>query len=342
MPAKKKVDSAAAVEEPVIAVKQKREKKTSKHKVVAVITADGIQGTFQNETKRPLIAHLPIHSSEIQFNDQPFVYDPRPPGAFEAFDASEIDPFATEASYENAPKESVEEIHTEIKTQQSNQSHTQSSQNQNQSQSQKQQQRKEYGPSTLLVQFANTKQTHELPEQSDLACFWCCETFESRPCVIPIRVIESVWQVYGNFCCPQCAMAYLMSEILDTHMRWERIALLNRLYAKNVNGRLYPAPSRESLERFGGPVSIEDFRNMCEGQKIRVDIHMPPMVSILASMDTKPIDFYETPLRNTFASPYQYTPTIVNETTNGLKLKRNKPLKDKESTLDACLNITRA
>jgi hypothetical protein len=48
--------------------KPKREKKSSKHQVVAVITPDGIQGTFQPDVRRPLIAHLPIHSSEIQFH----------------------------------------------------------------------------------------------------------------------------------------------------------------------------------------------------------------------------------------------------------------------------------
>ena len=52
------------------------------------------------------------------------------------------------------------------------------------------------------------------------------------------------------------------------------------------------------------------------------------MVSLLATMDTKPIDFYEQGERN--ASEYN----------NSLRLKRTKPLKEIENTLDACLNIT--
>ena len=86
-------------------------------------------------------------------------------------------------------------------------------------------------------------------------------------------------------------MAYLLSELMDTHVRWERIALLNRLYGKECGGRVYPAPSRESLIRFGGPLNKDEFHEICDSQRLRVDIHMPPMVSILASMDTKPIDF---------------------------------------------------
>jgi hypothetical protein len=200
--------------------------------------------------------------------------------------------------------------------------------------------RKEYGPTTLLVQFANTKQTQELPKESSAVCFWCCDKFGGSPCVIPTRISDDVWHVYGNYCTPQCAMAYLMSEILDTHTRWERIALLNRLYSDSTNGRIYPAPARETLSKFGGPISIEDHRAMCDAQRVRVDVHMPPMVSILASMDTKPIDFYETPLRNTFASPHQYVRQATHDEPTGLKLKRTKPLKDKESTLDNCFPIT--
>jgi hypothetical protein len=321
--------------------KAKREtKKSTKHKVVAVVTPDGIQGSFQSETKRPLIAHLPIHSNDVQFHDQPFVYDPRPPPAnVEAFNQGDVDPFSEEATYEPAPKHDDVEI-VNVKKSSGKDSNTIEEKISISSQITPQVSRKEYGPTTLLVQFENTKHTQELPLETDLACFWCCDSFKGRPCVIPIRIIESTWHVYGNFCTPQCCMAYLLSELLDTHTRWERISLLNRLYRTNTNGRIYPAPSRESLQRFGGPIVIDDFRAICNSQRVRVDVHLPPMVSILASMDTKPIDFYETPLRNTFASPYQYAPVKTSDEHQPLKLKRSKPLKDKESTLDACLNIT--
>jgi hypothetical protein len=323
-------------------VKGKREsKKPTKHKVVAVVTNDGIQGSFQSETRRPLIAHLPIHSNDVQFHDQPFVYDPRPPPAnVEAYNQGDVDPFSEEATYEPAPKNEANDILVTEK-EPAPKENTNRVEEKVPSQIQPSQvSRKEYGPTTLLVQFANTKHTQELPSETDLACFWCCDSFKGRPCVIPIRIVDSVWHVYGNFCTPQCCMAYLLSELLDTHTRWERISLLNRLYRMNTNGRIYPAPSRESLQRFGGPISIDDFRALCQSQRVRVDVHLPPMVSILASMDTKPIDFYETPLRNTFASPYQYAPVKQSDEQQPLKLKRSKPLKDKESTLDACLNIT--
>jgi hypothetical protein len=328
---------------PVVSVKGKREKKTTKHKVVAVVTPDGIQGSFQSDVRRPLIVSLPIHSNDVSFENQPFIYNPNVPEDYDAYNANVTDPFAEESTYEKAPdNEGVQKTEISTKAEASGCSSTlvqpvsvapapvsvAASVV-----------RKEYGPTTLLVQFSSTKQSKELPADSSLSCFWCCESFSGRPCVIPMRIVESVWNVYGNFCLPQCAMAYLLSEILDTHTRWERIALLNRLYGGQCNGRIYPAPSRESLQRFGGPICVDEFRNMCESQRIRVDVHMPPIVSILSSMDTKPIDFYETPLRNTFASPYAMQVQRATDEPQGLKLRRTKPLKDKESTLDACLNI---
>jgi hypothetical protein len=327
--------------------KAKREKKTTKHKVVAVVTADGIQGAFQNETRRPLIVSLPIHSSDIQFHDQLFTYDPRPPTTYEAFNADITDPFAEESTYEKVPQgDQILDSKTAHQEKEIDSSTYQTTTTIVQFDEQKENHvaashpvshpRTEYGPTTLLVQFSSTKQTHELPSESSLGCFWCCETFSGRPCVIPTRVLENIWHVYGNFCTPQCGMAYLLSEILDTHTRWERIALLHRLYGAQCAGKVYPAPSREVLQRFGGPVNGVDFRAICEGQRVRVDIAQPPMVSILASMDTKPIDFYETPLRNTFTPPSMYQTTRSSEEPKSLTLKRTKPLKDRESTLDSC------
>lgn len=328
MPPRKKVKSEEEVKDKV---ETKKEKKVSKHKVVAIITPEGIQGNFQSDVKRPLIAHLPIHSSEVQFHDQPFIYDPRPPGPFEAFDASEIDPFAEQSTFEALPKEGIVENTVEVVEsiqKEEPKKNTVVSSHSN---------RKEYGPTSLLVQYSSTKHTQQLPDFTDLACFWCCDTFQGRPCVIPLKIVDGVWNVYGNFCTPQCCMSYLLSETIDTHTRWERIALLNRLYGGSTCGRIYPAPNRECLQRFGGPISLQEFREISESQRIRVDIQLPPMVSILASMDTKPIDFYETSLRNTAANPYVNTRTT--EESQSLKLKRSKPLKDKESTLDSCLQI---
>ena len=80
-------------------------------------------------------------------------------------------------------------------------------------------------------------------------------------------------------------------------------------------------------------MSIDVFRATMREKKVRVDLHMPPMVSILGSIDTKPIDFFETNQKNGLPALPQRP---VEE---GLRLKRSKPLKERESTLDTVMNI---
>ena len=122
-------------------------------------------------------------------------------------------------------------------------------------------------------------------------------------------------------------------------MRWERMSLLHRMY-KSV-GRLYPAPPRESLKAYGGVYSIEEFRKIIGENRIRVDIQVPPMVSILGTLDTKPIDFYDSSLQNTFTQGFSMDRFKAwSEQGGALRLKRSKPLKDHESTLDACIQIS--
>ena len=69
-------------------VEQPQTKKRNKKQfpVVAKISADGIVGSLMNQEIRPLIAHLPIHSSEVKFYDGPPQYDPNPPFQTEPYD----------------------------------------------------------------------------------------------------------------------------------------------------------------------------------------------------------------------------------------------------------------
>jgi hypothetical protein len=59
------------------------------------------------------------------------------------------------------------------------------------------------------------------------------------------------------------------------------------------------------------------------------------MVSILGSIDTKPIDFFDARNAAGGAAALQ----LQKPAEGGLKLKRTKPLKDRESTLDTIMKI---
>ena len=284
--------------------------------VVATITPDGIQGSFTPEIRRPLIAQLRVHSNDVNFSEmnteaagEPEPYDAMNSNVFEGIQEV-VDMKQEVAAPATAAVPQVEE-HKAMPC---------------------------YSNVNLMMQYRNSSVAKTLPQGVDIACFWCAHKFEGMPCIIPEREVAGVFHVYGNFCCPECSLAYLLNETIDPHVRWERIALLHRVYDPNGEHRLFPSPAREALQLFGGPLSIESFRETIRGGKVRIDLHMPPMVSILGSIDTKPIDFFDTNLKhgNMGGAFLQENTKRAEE---GLRLKRSKPLKDRDSTLDSVMNI---
>jgi hypothetical protein len=154
--------------------------------------------------------------------------------------------------------------------------------------------------------------------------------------VLPVRDTGDHLIVMGNFCCPECAAAYLFDMRQDAHTRWEQLALLYRVYGEVCDNNIHPAPPRSILRLFGGSLSIQEYRGLIRSHSVRVDIHLPPMVSILATMDTKPIDFYDASLTKNVNETVKERLQKAEEV---LRLRRTKPLKAWESTLDACLNL---
>jgi len=358
--------SSAPVEAPPVKKVSQRKTAVKKEKkpvqVVAVVTPDGIDGTFTPESRRPLIVHLPFRSNEVSFNDAGIHYDPSPPPQVQPYDNDGRVYFQvnTESSSDEVQigvekegwKMNLEEaLRDGVKISGSNAA----SQPANDSSKVAAppvvaEAKKElfgvenYQRTQLLACYATKpdEQFH-IPEHTDIACFWCAHNFEGKPCFLPVKEDEGVYHIYGNFCMPQCSLSFLLNEHLDSHVRWERMALLHRMYRPSgkPGSRLYPAPPRESLQKFGGVYTYSQFQSIVLEGKVRVDIHMPPMVSILGTLDTKPIDFYDSSLQNTFTGGFSMDRfKSWSEQGGALRLKRSKPLKDKESTLDACIKIS--
>ena len=307
---------------------EKPVKKISKKKqfpIVAVITPDGIEGNLLSTTRRPLIVHLPIQSRDIPMNDMPIMYDPLPPTDAQPYDSNADNPFAEEVEHiqemvMDVPVRSEPIVEPTVEPMVKSEAEI------------------DYYAlkSTMLVQYHNSAERKEIPMQSDAACFWCCHSFAHRPVVLPIRDTGEYLQVMGNFCSPECAVAYLFDMRQDSHTRWEQLALLYRVYGEACGGKIHPAPHRTVLTLFGGSLSIQEYRQMIQSQKVRVDVHLPPMVSILATMDTKPIDFYDAGLTKNVNETVKERLQKAEEV---LRLRRTKPLKAWESTLDACINL---
>ena len=292
--------------------------------VVAAVTPDGIQGSLTPVgEQRPLIVHLPIHSSDIE-NDLfasvshttseagptgPHPFDPE--DQFANFGQSSV---AAPSTSPPPPTPTATPVPAEVARPSLPLHYSEK----------------------LMVRFQDANRDQRLPDSTDVACFWCCHGFRDQPCVIPTIIEEGIWRVYGNFCSPECAAAHLFNERLDSHVQWERYALLNRLYSPDgVPLRL--APARTALRMFGGSLDISDYRSIVGEKRMRVDVMTPPMISIIQVMDTKPIDFYDASMKNNFI-PWEMD-RMNRPGAQGLRLRRTKPVAAKEATLEYCMGI---
>ena len=346
---------------PGVEVKEKktRAKKAAKPiQVVAVVTSDGIDGNFMPEPRRPLIVHFPFNSTEVSFNES-FQYDPNPPPQVQPYDGDQMyfQVNSEKCSDENQIgveldgwKMSLEEQlrkGTDVSPAGSGLGSSlipapaepglikMDAAKEKESYIEQKVEKKQ-----LLTCYAvATGETFVPPATTEVQCFWCTHAFEGSPYFLPVKEENKTFHVYGNYCSPQCALGYLLYEHLDSHVRWERMSLLHRMYKSA--GRLYPAPPRESLKSYGGIYTIEEFRKIIADNRVRVDVQIPPMVSILGTLDTKPIDFYDSSLQNTFTQGFSMDRFKAwSEQGGALRLKRSKPLKDVGSTLDACIQIS--
>jgi hypothetical protein len=110
------------------------------------------------------------------------------------------------------------------------------------------------------------------------ACFWCTYEFDNPPIFIPKHEFKNSYQVYGCFCGPECAVAHLMNEKIDTSIKFERYQLLNHIYGKiyNYTKNIKPAPNPHYLlDKYYGTLSIKEYRDLFRSDKLLIVVEKP-------------------------------------------------------------------
>ena len=313
-------------------VKEKKPRASSKKTppVVAIVSPQGVMGSFLPE-QRPLIAHLPVSTASLNFDaTNELKYDPVMPDVPLPYEQANNEMSfleGMEGSGVTSDRKQQQKPATTVTTPGEAKCKLPSN----------------YAEK-LMVMFQDSNRYQKLPEKTDISCFWCCHYFHTAPFAIPSHILDEIWYMYGNFCSAECATSYLFKERIDSHVQWERYALLNSLYADDAElppgspSGIRPAPPREVLRMFGGSMDISEYRAVLHEKKLRVDVLTPPMVSIIQTMDTKPIDFYDQNLKNVFIRndiQHKYNAPGA----QGLRLRRSKPVKSKEATVEWAMQI---
>ena len=125
------------------------------------------------------------------------------------------------------------------------------------------------------------------------ACFWCTYDFDNPPIYIPKHFIKDTYHVYGCFCSPECAAAFLMEESIDSSTKFERYHLLNHIYSKiyEYTKNIKPAPKPHYLlEKFYGNLNIQEYRSLLKNDRLFLVVDKP-LTRILPELHEDNDDF---------------------------------------------------
>ena len=125
------------------------------------------------------------------------------------------------------------------------------------------------------------------------ACFWDTHEFDTPTIYIPVSATNDSYQVYGCFCSPECAVAFLMNEAIDTTTKFERYHLLNSLYGKlyNYSKSIKPAPNPfYLLNKYYGTLSVQEYRSLFKCDQM-IYVVNKPMTHILPELYEDNNDF---------------------------------------------------
>ena len=128
-----------------------------------------------------------------------------------------------------------------------------------------------------LKQLQQNLHTNNINDKKS-ACFWCTCDFDNPPMYIPRYYVNDMYQVYGCFCSPECAVASLMEENIDSSTKFERYHFLNHIYAKifNYTKNIKPAPNPYYLlNKFYGNLTIQEYRSMLRNERLFIVIDKP-------------------------------------------------------------------
>ena len=133
--------------------------------------------------------------------------------------------------------------------------------------------------SSTNIEFVNYKTKEQLPEKTHQHCQWCTCTFDTSPIPLPLSKIDNKYYVTGCFCSFNCALAYNFDKKYTN--KWEYSALLHLLY-KTIHKKytkILPAPPKELLKIYGGPLTIEEYRKNLQTNDTSYHILYPPIIS---------------------------------------------------------------
>lgn len=128
------------------------------------------------------------------------------------------------------------------------------------------------------------------PKSSNYACWNCTEFFENAPVGIPTIIssesYEDAYYLEGNFCSHNCAARFLFDTRSKTdNQLFVVYEIMNFIYNEiqpegSPMGKIKLAPEKFLLKKFGGPLSLEEYRKNFN-DKVNYEVFKSPLIPAL-------------------------------------------------------------
>ena len=176
-------------------------------------------------------------------------------------------------------------------------------------------------------------------------CWWCTCSFQWEPYAIPLSRNRQTdtYDTTGTFCSPECCAAYIFGSNSRTSCcrtrggdPWKQYEMLHRMVTKivtKVTVRIKLAPPKETLQKFGGPYTVAEYRRILNDYRLDVRITMPPVNPLNGVTEEIPVDYVQ--------QKKKFVPidsSRVEKATNELRLKRKKKNQE-ENTLETFMQL---
>lgn len=173
--------------------------------------------------------------------------------------------------------------------------------------------------------FLQSSNKQAFPTTWDHNCWWCCHKFKTCPVGLPIRFDKSTnsYHMHGMFCSYNCACAYAISTDRVETSRPLLFRMLMKEYKDVKKSTIEPAPHYTTLATFGGPLTIDAFRQQhCRSTRIITQ----PMESVCVPFG---YNVYKMKRRELEKQPLQAKPVPVPRSTPRRRTRRDAAQKSK-------------
>lgn len=164
-----------------------------------------------------------------------------------------------------------------------------------------------------------------IPKKTDIPCWWCTYNFDWFPVGMTEYYHNNTFYVRGCFCSFNCKAAYNLN--INDNRVWERYSLMKLMYYQINKDKITsiadivinPAGPKELLNKYGGSMTIEEYRKNSKILGKEYHTLIPPFFPINTG-------FEECTTSVTNSKTMNIHQLLNSNSKDNMVVKRNKPL----------------